>query len=93
MVEHGVSEEGEEKHVPVISGLRVEVGSVAHPMTKEHHIEWIEGVDKDGFVCKRFLTVGDFPEAEFGFPPRDDSGEPEVVRARAYCNLHGLWIV
>jgi superoxide reductase len=82
MREHGISQEGKEKHVPMISGSRVKVGNVAHPMTKEHHIEWIEGVDENGFVCKKFLDSGDLPEAEFGF---------EVVVARVYCNLHGLW--
>jgi len=72
----------EEKHVPVIDGKKVSVGSVLHPMTEEHFIEWIEGVDSDGRVVKKFLDIGDEPVVEFCF---------EVVKARAYCNLHGLW--
>ena len=40
-----------EKHVPVIEkvdgGIKVKVGSVAHPMLEEHHIEWIEVIDGD----------------------------------------------
>ena len=76
------SDEGMEKHVPVISGKVVKVGSVAHPMEEGHYIEWIEGVSESGEICKRFLKVGDLPEAEFCF---------EVVSARAYCNVHGLW--
>lgn len=35
-----------EKHVPVITktatGYLVKIGSEIHPMTLEHHIEWIE---------------------------------------------------
>jgi superoxide reductase len=35
-----------EKHVPVIEkvagGIKVAVGSVAHPMEEKHYIEWIE---------------------------------------------------
>ena len=38
-----------EKHVPVIEkidgGYKVKVGSVEHPMTEEHYIEWIELVE------------------------------------------------
>ncbi|MEE8575092.1 MAG: desulfoferrodoxin FeS4 iron-binding domain-containing protein, partial [Thermodesulfobacteriota bacterium] len=35
-----------EKHVPVVEcieeGVKVTVGSVAHPMEDDHYIEWIE---------------------------------------------------
>jgi superoxide reductase len=41
-----------EKHVPVIEqtaeGIRIRVGSAAHPMTDEHFIEWIQIILKDG---------------------------------------------
>ena len=82
-VEHKIEDEGEEKHVPVIEGKRVKVGSVAHPMEDGHYIEWIEGVDDMGISSRVFLESGGLPEAEFCF---------EVVSARVYCNLHGLWI-
>ena len=40
------ADEGKEKHVPVIEkidgGIKVKVGSVAHPMEEKHFIEWIE---------------------------------------------------
>ena len=72
----------EAKHVPVIEGRKVKVGSVAHPMEEAHYIEWIEAVSDKGEVAKVFLRPGDLSEAEFGF---------EVVSAREYCNLHGLW--
>jgi len=76
-----------EKHVPVKEkaehGIKVKVGSVAHPMTEEHHIEWIEVV-ADGKAYREFLKPGDAPEATFCLDAK------EVV-LREYCNLHGLW--
>ena len=53
MVE-GASDGAKEKHVPVLEktekgGTRVKVGSVPHPMTPEHYIEWIEIVCKRGY--------------------------------------------
>ena len=72
----------QEKHVPIIEGNKVKVGSVEHPMTEEHYIEWIEAASEDGQVAKVFLKPGQKPEATFCFKP---------VSAREYCNLHGLW--
>tara|TARA_Y100000310_G_scaffold185141_1_gene185230 strand:+ start:1705 stop:2070 length:366 start_codon:yes stop_codon:yes gene_type:complete len=72
-----------EKHVPVVEGNKVKVGSVTHPMEEKHYIEWIEATSESGLEpCKKFLKPGDKPEVEFPFP---------VKQARAYCNLHGLW--
>ncbi len=76
-----------EKHVPVVEkisgGFKVSVGTVAHPMSEEHSIEWIEVID--GNSCYRqFLDPGDNPEASFQV-------SAESVVARAYCNLHGVW--
>lgn len=76
-----VSDEGNEKHVPVIDGKKVVVGSVEHPMEEEHYIEWIEASDGNR-TSRVFLKPGDMPEVEFCF---------EVVSARIYCNIHGLW--
>ena len=78
-----------EKHVPVIekldNGYLVKVGSVAHPMSNEHWIEWIELSSEDNtFVQRQMLTPSSSPEAEF----KTDAAK---VVARAYCNLHGLW--
>ena len=72
-----------EKHIPVIEGKIVKVGSVAHPMNEYHYIEWIEAVSESGERSKVFLKLGDNPEVEFCF---------DVKQARAYCNLHGLWV-
>ncbi len=71
-----------EKHVPIIQGEIVKIGSVEHPMTSEHYIEWIEATSKDGQIAKVLLKPNSKPEAKFSFKP---------ITARAYCNLHGLW--
>lgn len=79
---------GSEKHVPVIEktadGVLVKVGAVAHPMEDDHYIEWIE-LECEHCVCRKFLAPGQAPEALF---PGCDCGE---LKAREYCNKHGLW--
>lgn len=76
-----------EKHVPEVEkiegGYRVQVGSVEHPMTDAHYIQWIELITEND-VLRKFLTPSDKPVAEF-------KTDAENVYARAYCNLHGLW--
>jgi superoxide reductase len=78
-----------EKHVPVIEkvpgGVKVKVGSVAHPMEAKHYIEWIE-IIADGTVYRKFLNPGDQPEATFQITAAK-------IQAREFCNLHGLWSV
>ena len=86
----GTSDGAAEKHVPVIEpvegGYRVKVGSVAHPMTEPHYIEWIELVCVEcGKVQRKYLPPTDKPEAVF-------QTSAKKVIAREYCNLHGLWI-
>lgn len=86
---------GAEKHVPVIQdlpasacavkdGCKIKIGAVEHPMTPEHYIEWIEIDTADGKAGKKFLKPGDKPESDF-------YTRINVVGARAYCNIHGLW--
>lgn len=76
-----------EKHVPIIEkvpgGIRVKVGSVPHPMIKEHYIQWIS-VKKDRNFHIHALRPGEAPEAIF---PVDDVN----VKAMEFCNVHGLW--
>lgn len=76
-----------EKHVPVIEtingGVKVKVGSVAHPMEEKHYIEWIE-VIADVKAYRQFLNPGGAPEAVFNI-------EATEVTAREHCNVHGLW--
>jgi superoxide reductase len=86
MAENSV-DAAKEKHVPVIEkiadGVKVTVGSAAHPMEDKHYIQWIEIV-ADGMAYRRFLNPGDKPEAVF----QVEAGQ---ITAREYCNLHGLW--
>ncbi len=78
-----------EKHVPVMTVegnlVTVTVGSVAHPMTEEHHIGWIALQSKQGNQRKTLNHTGE-PKAVFALAEGD---KPETVYA--YCNLHGLW--
>ncbi|WP_291562997.1 MULTISPECIES: desulfoferrodoxin [unclassified Clostridium] len=77
-----------EKHVPVLEEVDgkvvVRIGSVEHPMTPEHHIEWIELHTEDR-VYRKYLSVDEKPEAVFS------TTLDKVLYAREYCNLHGLW--
>ena len=76
-----------EKHVPVVTRLddcriKVEVGSVAHPMTPEHHISFIYVETENGGIR---VNLKDKPEAVVCV----SSDKPIAVYE--YCNLHGLW--
>jgi len=87
LLEENTTDAATEKHVPVVektaSGIKVTVGSVAHPMQADHYIQWIEAVAGDK-VYRVFLKPGGSPEAEF---PVSEEG----TTVREYCNLHGLW--
>ena len=89
------TDQGTEKHLPVIvelpanvchgkDGVKIKIGALEHPMTPEHYIEWIEIDTVDGKSGKKFLKPGDKPESEF-------QTRMNIVGARAYCNVHGLW--
>ena len=77
-----------EKHVPVVTWLddkriKVEVGSVAHPMLDEHHISFIYVETLDGGIR---VDLKDKPEAVIYV------GDTKPVAVYEYCNLHGLWV-
>lgn len=78
-----------EKHVPVYTVqdgvVTVKVGSVPHPMSEEHHIEWISLQTKYGNQRKELCPTGE-PSVSFAVCAGDT-----VVAVYAYCNLHGLW--
>jgi len=78
-----------EKHVPVVevegNKVTVKIGSVTHPMTEEHYIQWIYLETKEGVQAK-CLQPGEEPKAVFML----NEGN-EAVSAYEYCNLHGLW--
>lgn len=84
-------EAASEKHIPVVtcSGntIRVNVGSVAHPMTEEHSITTVVLETQRGGQYK-YLHHDDEPIVHF-----DISSGDKAMAAYAYCNLHGLWKV
>ena len=87
LLEEQTADSSTEKHVPLIEkidgGYKVTVGSTIHPMTDEHHIEWIELL-ADGVSYKKFLDPTGEPVAVFMV-------EASAVTAREHCNIHGLW--
>ena len=85
----GTVDASAEKHVPVFEtngrDVKVRIGSVDHPMTAEHYIEWVCLKTKQGNQRKP-LHPGDKPEVCFSICEGD-----EVEAVYAYCNLHSLW--
>ena len=78
-----------EKHLPVVNidnGIvSVKVGSVAHPMLPEHHIEWIYLETSKG-IQRNALKVDGAPETSFAITEDD-----KPIAVYEYCNIHGLW--
>ena len=77
----------QEKHVPVVTRIddctiKVEVGSVAHPMLPEHHIAFIYVETGNGGMR---MGLKEKPEATFCVC------NDKPVAVYEYCNLHGLW--
>ena len=79
-----------EKHLPVIAVegnlVKVTVGSVDHPMTPDHYIQWIYLETEKGGQ-RKVLQPDEAPNVSFCL-----SDDDKVVAAYAYCNLHGLWM-
>lgn len=79
-----------EKHAPVIKknpkGVEINIGKVNHPMEKDHYIEWIEISTKNG-ESKKFLNPKKDKIANVKFPVKN-----KKIKARMYCNKHGLWV-
>lgn len=77
-----------EKHVPVVTriddcSIKVEVGSVPHPMLPEHHIAFIYLETENGGIR---VDLTDKPEAVIC------TCTNKPVAVYEYCNLHGLWM-
>ena len=87
-LEAGVVEASHEKHIPVVTRngneITVTVGSVEHPMTEEHQIDWIY-LQTDRGGQRKSLAAGEAPSVRFLV----ENETPIAVYA--YCNLHGLW--
>lgn len=81
---------GNEKHLPVVEKLsnnqiKVTIGSVLHPMTPEHFIQWIFVAQNNSFQIHTFKPE-EQPVATFYVHPE------ETIKVYEFCNLHGLWL-
>ena len=85
----GSTDAAQEKHVPVVEkkckSVKVDVGSVAHPMSEEHLIEWVALETEKGYQVQ-YLKANEAPVCVFKLADGD-----KAVAVYAYCNLHGLW--
>ena len=62
----------------------IQVGKEKHPMTEEHHIEFIERISQ----AKNYMYL-EYPDNDpvINIESRINNDET----ALEYCNLHGLW--
>jgi superoxide reductase len=80
----------DEYHVPVYINddngfTSIQVGKELHPMTEEHHIEFIERISRDKTkIILEYMQLGKDPRMEL----QNTLGKECAVE---YCNLHGLW--
>lgn len=85
-------DKGKEKHVPVVNvkgnNVRINVGSVPHPMEDTHYIGMIEVLSGDYVIASARLSPREEPRAEFCL---ENLGDPKDIRARIWCNVHGVW--
>lgn len=84
----GTVDASKEKHLPVVTvegdTVKVEIGSVSHPMTEEHSILWVY-LQTDRGGQRKALPVDSDPVVYFALK------DEKPVAVYAYCNLHGLW--
>lgn len=80
-----IIDEKKEKHVPIfINDDLIQVGTELHPMSEEHHIEFIEAVSADRKNIQIKLL-------DIDQPPQMFVSQREYSKLFEYCNLHGLW--
>lgn len=90
--EHKNDDQIQEKHVPIVTlegeNKTIRVGTIEHPMVREHYIVFIEAISPDKKYLKRkFLQPGDEPKMEL-----KNCCNYNNFQAREVCNLHGLWV-
>ena len=77
-----------EKHLPDVNisgdSMKVQVGSVLHPMEEGHHIAFVY-VETEKGGQRKSLKIGEDPKTSFAF------SDDKPVAVYEYCNLHGLW--
>ena len=90
----------EDKHLPVITASSkskvvmekpsisayAKIGSVIHPMEKDHHIRFIDCYIDDAHVSRLLLTLNNHPTAGL-----EIKKPGKKVRFVIQCNLHGYW--
>ncbi len=91
-----------EKHTPVITttdnstcklsegcmGVKARIGSIVHPMEKEHYIVWIDFYLDKEWVARTHLSPEKLKPA-VSININSAKGKITVVE---HCNLHGSWI-
>lgn len=86
LLEANTVDASQEKHVPVYEKsedeIVVKVGSVEHPMEKDHYIMWIAQVSDN-----KTMRVSLYPEQDTTVRFKYIPG----ATLYAYCNKHGLW--
>jgi len=86
LLEANTVDASQEKHVPVYEKsedeIVVRVGSVEHPMEKDHYIMWIAQVSDN-----KTTRVSLYPEQDTTVRFKHIPG----ATLYAYCNKHGLW--
>ncbi len=79
-----------EKHIPEVNVegnvCHVVVGSVIHPMTEEHWIDWVMVATNLG-RHRIVLKPGQEPKVDLLLAENE-----KVLRVYAHCNIHGLWV-
>ena len=81
-------EASQEKHLPAVTmvdehTVKVNSGSVNHPMIEEHHIQFVYLETENGGQIA-YLKPEQEPTVTFRC-------EDKPIAVYAYCNLHGLW--
>lgn len=76
-----------EKHLPVVTmvddcTMKIEIGSVPHPMTEEHYIAFVYVQTEKGGIR---VNLTEKPETVVC------TCTDKPIAVYAYCNLHGMW--
>lgn len=89
--EQSSDENLQEKHVPIVTmegdNKIIRVGSIPHPMEKEHYIVFIEAISQDKkYIKRKYLSPHEEPQMEL-----KTKCHYSQFTARELCNIHGLW--
>lgn len=79
-----------DKHIPIIEktidGVKIRVGATKHPMSDDHHIDFIQAISNDKkYVKTKFLDTEEEPELKI------KCNCSSSLWVRALCNIHGLF--